>query len=375
MVHDADDTKDAAPKVLDLDESETGSPAVAPAASGDAFDLGALMRAGERWGYVDEEGAIHIRAGRFNEDRIVARVPPSRRVDTLANLLLRFREVEEKFADLRKQLRRSKNLVRNLKSLQSYVHWVEGFEAIGDYDSILGRAHTEISRIESRLAAGRAAKLELVERAERLADSNKWKSTAEALDELMQEWKCAGSAGREQDEVLWQRFSGAQHAFFTRRNKHFAELKRSRAGVHEVKKALIARAEELAPSTDYEGTFADMQALLDEWKQAGSAGRDIDDGLWDRFHAAREPFFARRRTHIAEQRRREISSRGPEGGGAPRGGRRGAKSPAAGRPRGGDPGVLRSSLADRFGPLKDLFPAKRSSEDAKDRNNSDKGGN
>jgi len=279
--------------------------------------------------------------------------------------------VEEKYADLLGQLRRSKNLARNLKSLQSYVHWVEGFDAIGDFDSVLGRAHAEISRIEGRLAAGRDAKLELVERAELLADSSNWRSTAEAFDELMQEWKCAGSAGRQQDEALWQRFNGARQAFFTRRNEHFADLKRSRAEAHEVKKALIARAEELAPSTDYEGTFAEMKALLDEWKQAGSAGRDVDDRLWDRFHAAREPFFARRKTHMAEQRRRDTRPRDRERGGGPQGGRRGAKGPPERRSRGGDPGVLRSSLGDQFGHLRDLFPAERGSKNAKDSDSND----
>jgi hypothetical protein len=99
----------------------------------------------------------------------------------------------------------------------------------------------------------------------------------------------------------------------------------------------------------------------------------VDDRLWERFHAARDPFFARRKTHMAEQRRREGGSRGRERGGAPRDGRRGAKSPAGRRPRGGDPGPLRSSLGDQFGDLKDLFPAKRSSEDKKKRNSN--GGN
>lgn len=376
MGHDADDTtRENAPEVLDLDENGTAPPAT----PGDGtVDLAALLRAGEKWGWVDEDGGIHVRAGRYNRDRIVATVPPSRRAETLANLLLRFQELEDKYAALRKDLRRSRNLSRNLKSLQSFVHWAEDAEAIGDYDSLLGRAHAEIARLEQRLAEGRSAKLALVERAEALADSTKWKSTAEVLDELMLEWKSAGSAGREEDEALWERFNAARRAFFTSRNRHFAELKRSRSEVREAKEALIARATELATSTDYEGTFPAMEELLEEWKQAGSAGRDIDDQLWDSFRAAREPFFAGRRAHIAEQRRRQADAgrgrpdgrprsredgpRGRDRGGPPRRGRGGPGGPPQRRPRGGDPGVLRSSLADIVGPLRDLFPAERSSD-------------
>ena len=387
MVNQTDGRKAGTSRVLDLDDAGAATPAAAPAASGGSPDLATLLRTGERWGYVDDDGGIHVRAGQYNADRVVARVPPSKRAETLAVLLLRFQELENRFAALQTELRQSRNPGRDLKSLRSFVHWVEGAEAIGDYDGLLGRAHAEIARISNRLAEGEAAKLALVERAEALADSNKWKSTGEVMDELMQEWKCAGSAGREQDEALWQRFNEARRTFFARRNEYFAELKKNRAKAHDVKEALISRAEELATSTDYEDTFTVMQALLEEWKQAGSAGRDIDDQLWERFHRARDPFFERRKAYLAEQRRRpddrpRRSDSGPPGTASPRGRDRDAprdRGPAgsrrrddrapggapAGRPRGGAPGVLRSSLADILGPLrKDLFPAERSSEDA-----------
>ncbi len=385
MVNDTDGMNDGTSRALDLDDGGDDMTAPAPAASSGPPDLATLLRTGERWGYVDDDGGIHVRAGQYNQDRVVARVPPSKRAETLATLLLGFQELEDRFVALRKELRRSKNPGRSLKSLRSFVHWVEGASAIGDYDSLLGRAHAEIARIESRLAEGVTAKLALVERAEALAQSSKWKSAGEVMDELMQEWKCAGSAGREQDEALWQRFNEARRSFFTRRNEYFAELKKSRLQAREVKEALIVRAEELAPSTDYDGTFADMQALLEEWKQAGSAGRDIDDQLWESFHRARDPFFERRKAHLAEQRRRQDDrprrdDRGPRGEGGPRGrdrsgprdrgtgsGRRrddrGPGRPPAGRPRGGEPGVLRSSLADIVGDIRDLFPAERRSGD------------
>ena len=386
MVKETEGRNDGTSQVLDLDDAGAPTPAATPAASGGSPDLATLLRTGERWGYVDDDGGIHVRTGQYSADRVVARVPPSKRAETIAALLLRFQELENRFAALQTELRQSRNAGRNLKSLRSFVHWVEGAEAIGDYDSLLGRAHAEIARISSRLAQGEAAKLALVERAEALADSNKWKSTGEVMDELMQEWKCAGSAGRDQDEALWQRFNEARRIFFAHRNEYFAELKKSRAKAHDVKEALIARAEELASSTDYEGTSVVMQALLEEWKQAGSAGRDIDDQLWERFHRARDPFFERRKAHIAEQRHRQDdrprrSDSGPPGTGDRRGrdrdvprdrGPAGPRrrddrapgGPPAGRPRGGDPGVLRSSLADILGPLKkDLFPAERSSED------------
>lgn len=353
MDHDTDRATAADSERLDLDDPEVAGQASPSALGGGAPDLAALLRTGEKWGYVDDDGNIHVRAGKHNEDRLVAHVPPSKRAETIAKLLLRFQELEDRFAELRKELRRSKNPARNLKSLRSFVHWVEGAEAIGDFDCLLGRAHVQIARIEHRLAEQQAAKLDLVERAEALTGSNRWKSTGEVMGELMQEWKRAGSAGRELDEALWHRFNEARRTFFHRRDAHFADLKKSRAEAREVKRSLIARAEELAPSTDFEKTSAEMQNLLEEWKRVGSAGRDIDDRLWEHFRTARDPFFERRKAHFSDQRRRgdRNRGRGPHGdGGRPPGGARPK------RPRGGPPGVLRSSLADLVGPLRDLFP-------------------
>jgi Domain of Unknown Function (DUF349) len=378
MTQNTDDAAQNGTARLDLDETEDGRQAQPKAPLGGVPDLAELLRTGEKWGWVDDDGAIHVRAGRFNEDRVVVRVPPSKRAETIANLLLRFRELEDRYAALGKELRRSKNQARNLKSLQSFVHWVEGAEAIGDYDSLLGRAHAEIARIEGRLAEGQADKLGLVERAENLAESNKWRLAGEAMDELMEEWKRAGTAGREQDEALWHRFKEARRTFFNRRSAHFAELKQSRAAAREAKETLIVRAGELAPSTDYDETFTAMQDLLEEWKRAGSAGRDIDDQLWERFYAVRDPFFERRKAYLAEQRRRQGG--GARGGGSGEQGRSGGRQRGGPRrggdrrqggvpqrgPRGGNPGVLSSSLGDLVGPLRDLFPADREGEKPKD---------
>ncbi len=55
------------------------------------------------------------------------------------------------------------------------------------------------------------------------------------------------------------------------------------------KQALIERAEALAPRGA--DAVADYRALLDEWKQAGRAGKKLDDALWAKFKAAGDVLF------------------------------------------------------------------------------------
>src|SRR5262249_54959461 len=44
-----------------------------------------------------------------------------------------------------------------------------------------------------------------------------------------------------------------------------------------------------------------FRKLLDEWKAAGRATRDIDDALWKRFKAAQDSFFTARNAATAEK--------------------------------------------------------------------------
>ena len=167
----------------------------------------------------------------------------------------------------------SHHMVRHIKSLRSFVHWVEGAKAIGDFEALLEKAVAVLENIELHLASSRSDKKTLIEEAERLADSNSWRSTAETMAELMERWKAAGAGGGDEDEALWLRFKAARSRFFDRRSEHTAELKKSRRAGEAAKEDLITRAEALAGSTDWDATSEAMQVLLDEWKAAPSAGR------------------------------------------------------------------------------------------------------
>jgi hypothetical protein len=64
---------------------------------------------------------------------------------------------------------------------------------------------------------------------------------------------------------------------------------------------LCERAEELADSTDWGPTAAVFRELLTEWKAAGRAAKDVDDGLWRRFKAAQDTFFSARNAVTTER--------------------------------------------------------------------------
>jgi len=133
----------------------------------------------------------------------------------------------------------------------------------------------------------------LVARAEALAESTDWIATGEELKKLQAEWQQTGQAGREHSQELWNRFRTACDRFFTRRKEDLAQRKSVWHENAARKEALVARAEELAQSSDWTQAAAELKRLQAEWKTVGPVKKQKSEVLWTRFRAACDQFFER----------------------------------------------------------------------------------
>lgn len=157
---------------------------------------------------------------------------------------------------------------------------------------------------EQERAATLAARTAIAEEAEGLAESTQWKATGDRFKALQDQWTAlprGDRAGRETEQELWKRFSGARSTFDKARRAHFAALDATRKEAQAVKKDIIARAEALSDSTDWAGTARAYRGLMDEWKAAPRAGRADEDRLWARFRAAQDVFFDARNAEQAQR--------------------------------------------------------------------------
>ena len=126
-----------------------------------------------------------------------------------------------------------------------------------------------------------------------------WKQASARMAELFDQWKAAQKAGprlgKSVEDGLWKRFRSARTAFDKHRRAFFSQLDATNAEAKAAKEKLIARAEQLAASTDWGPTTAAYRELMDEWKAAPRASRKEDDALWARFRGAQDTFFAARK--------------------------------------------------------------------------------
>lgn len=68
----------------------------------------------------------------------------------------------------------------------------------------------------------------------------------------------------------------------------------------EIKKDLVNRAEQLKVNENFQATAHELQELQKKWREAGFAGKNLDQELWVRFREANDHFFERRSKHFDE---------------------------------------------------------------------------
>ena len=120
------------------------------------------------------------------------------------------------------------------------------------HDEVWGRCEAHFAAQAQVRAENLAKKLAFVERAEALAESTNWISTAEEIKRLQAEWKTVGPVTRGQEKTAWERFRAACDRFFTRRQEDLAKRKVIWAENLAKKEALCARAEALGESSEWE---------------------------------------------------------------------------------------------------------------------------
>jgi hypothetical protein len=154
----------------------------------------------------------------------------------------------------------------------------------------------------------RLRKEALCQRAEDLRESNDWNATVEEMKAMMADWKTIGATGkRDIDDALWNRFRGAQNAFFDRRYAETsAREQQERSQAH--RKDEIAQAiEALAYASDAVAANEQAQELKAQFDALPPIRKDREDALLRRIRKAMGDI---RVNAAAEGARRAVSWQG-----------------------------------------------------------------
>ncbi|TSD96065.1 DUF349 domain-containing protein [Skermania sp. ID1734] len=147
------------------------------------------------------------------------------------------------------------------------------------------RRGAHFAELDRERAAAKARKEQLVARAEELSSSTDWGPTAAAFRDLLAEWKAAGRAPRDADDVLWKKFKAAQDVFFGARNAAHTERNVEYEENAAAKEALLRKAATIDPSTDIDAARAALRDLQEKWDTIGKVPRERMQDLEGRLRA------------------------------------------------------------------------------------------
>ena len=142
----------------------------------------------------------------------------------------------------------------------------------------------------------------LCARLESLQDEADPAKVAGGYRDIMREWRRTADVPQDRDEPLRARFEAAHAVVYPRLQEHREAQDASRKENLQRRLAMIEEAERLAGSTAWVKAAERLAALQKEWQAMGPVPRAQHKETWDRFRAACNAFFQRRKADLAERK-------------------------------------------------------------------------
>ncbi|THG33035.1 DUF349 domain-containing protein [Naasia lichenicola] len=259
------------------------------------------------WGRVDDEGNVYVREN--DGERHVGQYPDATPDEALAYYTRKYADLAGQVGLLEQRSRAGAPAADIAKTVKKLESTIAGANVVGDLASLAERLgalrgnvaeQTEKQTAESKalVEAALVAREELVVQAEKLAASDpattQWKQATATLDELFATWQKQQQEGprlpKGAADDLWKRFRAARTTIEQHRRAFFAELDSAHRDVRKRKLELVEKAEGLAGQGS--AGISTYRDLLEQWKNAGRAGKRQDDALWARFKAAGDLLYA-----------------------------------------------------------------------------------
>jgi Domain of Unknown Function (DUF349) len=236
-----------------------------------------LQRLGERARRTSEADTITLREGeRLMRDIGAAldeagRAEPGRDVDEATGAL---RGLQEQVAPR----------VRELREMDDWRRFANAQRQ----EQLIAMAEAIVASLKTEAETGKESDLA---------------ATAKALRELHAKWQEVAEAPRQSAQKLWDRFRTATDFIRSRCEVYFSKVREERQVALQRKAAIAEEAEALATTSDWAKATARFQQLQVEWQQTGPNARDASRELGQRFRAACNTFFARRREDLASRKK------------------------------------------------------------------------
>ena len=149
------------------------------------------------------------------------------------------------------------------------------------------------------------AKEQLCEAAEALAAQEDVVEAFKELQKLHEQWKEYGPVAKEFRESVWERFKTATSVINKNYQAHFETIKAQQTENLVKKTALCEKVEEIAErevkdSNEWNAFSKEIEDIQKDWRTIGFASKKDNQKVYDRFRAACDKFYGRKREFYTE---------------------------------------------------------------------------
>ncbi|MBD2702559.1 DUF349 domain-containing protein [Spirosoma sp. BT702] len=249
----------------------------------------------DEYGYV-KDGKVFLKGYLEYEDRQIGEVKRTEQ-EALDYFKNRFIIAENKVGQLEKDIEEAQNKGSYLTKLVQLRKKLIGFDALGDFLPLLDRLDEQEKLLADLITVNQRKNLEikqaLIAEAEAIVDSNDWRPTADALQEIKTKWIKTGPVEKASDAEIEGRFQQLLDSFFQRRREFFNEQNKiiqERLDKYDELIRLAFRANRLG---DLDAAFQEVRRLNNAWKAVGEVPIKKSGKLYKQFKKATTMFYAK----------------------------------------------------------------------------------
>ena len=149
------------------------------------------------------------------------------------------------------------------------------------------------------------AKQKFCEFAEKLSENDNVVEAFRELQKLHEQWKEFGPVAKEFRDSIWERFKAATSVINKKYQAYFEEQMEKQQENLEEKTKLCEMTEAIASkevksSNEWNTLSAEIEEIQKKWRTIGFATRKENQKIYDRFRAACDKFFERKREYYAQ---------------------------------------------------------------------------
>ena len=243
--------------------------------------------------YRKEKAEYNKQLDKEREDNLAVK---EQVIADLKNLIEKGEDVNATFPEFREIQNRWRSVgpvpaqsFRNIN--ETYQLYVEQF-----YDMV--KINRELRDLDFK--KNLEAKEQFCQLAEQLAENSNIIEAFRELQKLHEQWKEYGPVAKEYREQIWDRFKAATAVINKKYQAFFEGLKEQQAENLAKKTVLCEKVEEIAArevlsSNQWNAFSKEIEEVQKEWKMIGFASKKDNQKIYDRFRAACDNFYGRKR--------------------------------------------------------------------------------